>query len=63
MKTFIKAPLPTWLGEDTPEKRERLQRLASGNPEGLNPSIHCSLTRGIAAPKNPLDFNPESAVE
>jgi hypothetical protein len=33
-------------------------------PEGLNPPIHCQLSRGIANPvEKPLDFKPESAVE
>jgi len=59
MKTFIKAPLPTWMGEDTPEKRDRLRRAISGT-EGLNPPIHCQLSRGIA---NPVKKNLDNITE
>ena len=40
--------------EWTPEQQKDLE--LAMKPEGLNPSIHCSLTRGIAHPQEPQDL-------
>lgn len=49
--------------EWTPEQQKDLERAMK--PEGLNPAIHCGISRGIANPatKIPLDNQNDSAVE
>ena len=54
-----RVPVQQWTDED----QKKLERAM--NPEGLNPSIHCSLARGIANPqesKIPLDNAVDSAI-
>ena len=53
-----RVPVQQWTDED----QKKLERAM--NPEGLNPSIHCGLSVGIANPvENSLDNAVDSAVE